>query len=77
VLLYRYSPKPGPGSKTKARHVPWDDHRQDFLDTKNPGFFGPTRGMLRSSTVVAIALVRCEDHVWFEDQWMVASLCDE
>jgi hypothetical protein len=18
-----------------------------------------------------------EDHVWFEDQWMVASLCDE
>jgi hypothetical protein len=21
--------------------------------------------------------VRCEDHVWFEDRWMVASLCDE
>jgi hypothetical protein len=20
---------------------------------------------------------RCEDHVWFEDRWMVASLCDE
>jgi hypothetical protein len=20
---------------------------------------------------------RAEDHVWFEDQWMVASLCDE
>jgi hypothetical protein len=20
---------------------------------------------------------RFEDHVWFEDQWMVASLCDE
>jgi hypothetical protein len=19
----------------------------------------------------------CEDHVWFEDRWMVASLCDE
>jgi hypothetical protein len=19
----------------------------------------------------------CEDHVWFEDQWMVASWCDE
>jgi hypothetical protein len=21
--------------------------------------------------------VRCEDHVWFEERWMVASLCDE
>jgi hypothetical protein len=21
--------------------------------------------------------VACEDHVWFEDRWMVASLCDE
>jgi hypothetical protein len=20
---------------------------------------------------------RIEDHVWFEDRWMVASLCDE
>jgi hypothetical protein len=20
---------------------------------------------------------RSEDHVWFEDRWMVASLCDE
>jgi hypothetical protein len=19
----------------------------------------------------------CEDHVWFEDRWMVASFCDE
>jgi hypothetical protein len=23
------------------------------------------------------ARIRGEDHVWFEDQWMVASLCDE
>jgi hypothetical protein len=22
-------------------------------------------------------LSRYEDHVWFEDQWMVTSLCDE
>jgi hypothetical protein len=22
-------------------------------------------------------LEKCEDHVWFEDQWMVASWCDE
>jgi hypothetical protein len=21
--------------------------------------------------------IDCEDHVWFEDRWMVASLCDE
>jgi hypothetical protein len=21
--------------------------------------------------------VKVEDHVWFEDRWMVASLCDE
>jgi hypothetical protein len=21
--------------------------------------------------------LRIEDHVWFEDRWMVASLCDE
>jgi hypothetical protein len=24
-----------------------------------------------------LILALCEDHVWFEDQWMVASLCDE
>jgi hypothetical protein len=24
-----------------------------------------------------VALRRTEDHVWFEDRWMVASLCDE
>jgi hypothetical protein len=26
---------------------------------------------------VARTSCRSEDHVWFEDQWMVASLCDE
>jgi hypothetical protein len=31
-----------------------------------------------SRQVVAYTCIRtCEDHVWFEDQWMVASLCDE
>jgi hypothetical protein len=25
----------------------------------------------------AVVAVRAEDHVWFEDRWMVASLCDE
>jgi hypothetical protein len=24
-----------------------------------------------------VFLVISEDHVWFEDRWMVASLCDE
>jgi hypothetical protein len=23
------------------------------------------------------AVSKVEDHVWFEDRWMVASLCDE
>jgi hypothetical protein len=22
-------------------------------------------------------IIHCEDHVWFKDRWMVASLCDE
>jgi hypothetical protein len=26
---------------------------------------------------VAVAALIIEDHVWFEDRWMVASLCDE
>jgi hypothetical protein len=52
VLLHykmcgRPAPKPGP--KTEARHVPWDGHGQDFLSPKNFGFFGPARGMLRST----------------------------
>jgi uncharacterized protein YneR len=32
-------------------------------------------GSLRVVTVVVF--VEVEDHVWFEDQWMVASFCDE
>jgi hypothetical protein len=24
-----------------------------------------------------ISLIPLEDHVWFDDRWMVASLCDE
>jgi hypothetical protein len=24
-----------------------------------------------------IRMYKIEDHVWFEDRWMVASLCDE
>jgi hypothetical protein len=25
----------------------------------------------------SLGLFNTEDHVWFEDRWMVASLCDE
>jgi hypothetical protein len=32
---------------------------------------------LGSDHVDSIDLVYTEDHVWFEDRWMVASLCDE
>jgi hypothetical protein len=30
-----------------------------------------------SQLVVALSSIGSEDHVWFEDRWMVASLCDE
>jgi hypothetical protein len=33
-----------------------------------------TMGVLVSATLLLRAP---EDHVWFEDRWMVASLCDE
>jgi hypothetical protein len=26
---------------------------------------------------IFFVLLSTDDHVWFEDQWMVASLCDE
>jgi hypothetical protein len=48
---------------------------------------GPSQGgdsLCRSSLVnplenevADMELSRAEDHVWFEDRWMVASLCDE
>jgi hypothetical protein len=38
----------------------------------------PAGDFLRgSSTSTASSWCTCEDHVWFEDRWMVASLCDE
>jgi hypothetical protein len=27
--------------------------------------------------IVGVEIEVLEDHVWFEDRWMVASLCDE
>jgi hypothetical protein len=30
-----------------------------------------------ANDVVELKTVELEDHVWFEDRWMVASLCDE
>jgi hypothetical protein len=38
----------------------------DCMDTIIPKFLGPLSKPIRS-----------EDHVWFEDRWMVAFLCDE
>jgi hypothetical protein len=32
---------------------------------------------LRRRTLVKPVPLTGEDHVWFEDRWMVASLCDE
>jgi hypothetical protein len=33
--------------------------------------------LLYVGVVNALIKGEIEDHVWFEDQWMVASLCDE
>jgi hypothetical protein len=34
-------------------------------------------GRAMSSAMAALGVSLGEDHVWFEDRWMVASLCDE
>jgi hypothetical protein len=39
------------------------DNEQDDADRRGKGHRVPRRPT--------------EDHVWFEDRWMVASLCDE
>jgi hypothetical protein len=42
--------------------------RENFENTaKVPADTGGSKGVQRV----------CENHVWFEDRWMVASLCDE
>jgi hypothetical protein len=38
-------------------------------------FFSPV--LLLMCVVNALIKGEIEDHVWFEDRWMVASLCDE
>jgi hypothetical protein len=35
------------------------------------------KGSARFLSVCIYDTVITEDHVWFEDRWMVASLCDE
>jgi hypothetical protein len=39
----------------------------------------PDSGQVRSSSGShgTLSSLQTEDHVWFEDRWMVASLCDE
>jgi hypothetical protein len=39
--------------------------------------FGVISAGLGDLTCVDRRLLIAEDHVWFEDRWMVASLCDE
>jgi hypothetical protein len=40
-------------------------------------FFFFSLGLLYVCVVNAFIKVEIEDHVWFEDWWMVASWCDE
>jgi hypothetical protein len=35
------------------------------------------RIQIRNIRFVFVFKFKFEDHVWFEDRWMVASLCDE
>jgi hypothetical protein len=42
---------------------------------KNPVLLEPH--MVLMGAVNALIKGEIEDHVWFEDRWMVASLCDE
>jgi hypothetical protein len=53
-----------------------------FPEEKFPGVekkidHSPSADPARHSTGFFRILRRIEDHVWFEDWWMVASLCDE
>jgi hypothetical protein len=40
-------------------------------------YFSFSLVLLRVGVVNALIKKEIEDHVWFEDRWMVASLCDE
>jgi hypothetical protein len=40
-------------------------------------FFSFSLGLLYVCVVNALIKREIEDHVWFEDRWMVASWCDE
>jgi hypothetical protein len=40
-------------------------------------FFFFSLVLLHVGVVNAVIMGEIEDHVWFEDRWMVASLCDE
>jgi hypothetical protein len=44
-----------------------------------PAFLAPNKSPTKSRVVsnFPAELNYSEDHVWFEDRWMVASLCDE
>jgi hypothetical protein len=39
--------------------------------------YSQKEGINYEETFAPVARLEAEDHVWFEDRWMVASLCDE
>jgi hypothetical protein len=47
----------------------WTGSSLDFVLVQVRGLF--------LEVVVLVVGLESEDHVWFEDRWMVASLCDE
>jgi hypothetical protein len=75
-------PHPKPKPKVVKFHCDYcgrDGHKSEFCfkrkreermtkEWANKGKYHPSNGVLEP---------RVEDHVWFEDRWMVASLCDE
>jgi hypothetical protein len=51
-------------------------HIYEMRESSNPTSLARSR-LLNDRFPREYAATRVEDHVWFEDRWMVASLCDE
>jgi hypothetical protein len=76
-------PEP-PKTHHKNAFVPKPNHLRNRLDTTPaPPVFSPQTNDFQKPIKFMSTLGKCslgkkvEDHVWFEDRWMVASLCDE
>jgi hypothetical protein len=64
-----------PRAKASVRIVPTWGERKAAGGVA--GGVKPVRPVLKPVRSVWIQQGAREDHVWFEDQWMVTSLCDE